>query len=150
MSKSLSIVLRVLGVVLVLALAAGGAFRLGYTRGVADSPAIAEKLQSWQGQAGSAPAPYAYRGFGPMPHGGFYAPYLHHGFNPLGKLLGFLFFAFLFFGMMRMFFFRRMMHHYGGGHPGWGHRPPCAYQPDPQAPAQPAAPATEKPAGESK
>ena len=124
MKKTLTIVFGVLGVILVLALIGGGMFRFGYTRGLVDSPAIAEQMQTWQSQAPAAPAPYFYRGF--------YAPYSpigHFGFHPLRGVFGFLVFAALFFFVMRILFFRRMMHHRA-----WGHRPFCAYPPDPQAP----------------
>jgi hypothetical protein len=145
MKKPFSIVLRILGVLLLLAIVGGGAFRFGYTRGVADSPAIAKQMESWQANNNTLPAPYAMHGYpGPWMQGG-YAPYWmprgHFGFNPLAGLLGLIFFAFLFFGTMRMLFFRRMLHHHG---PWQGHMPPWAQQAAPQAPAQPETPQEDK------
>jgi hypothetical protein len=152
MKKPIFIVLRVLVVLALLAIVGGGAFRMGYARGVTDSPAIAEQMQTWQKNAGALPVPYAFGAYprwgaallrpypGPMMFGGYPMAYGHHfGFNPFGGILAFLFFGFLFFGAMRMIFFRRMMHH------GWqhGHMPPWAQQPAPQAPAQPENPQPE-------
>lgn len=140
--RPISIVLRVLGVLLVLGVVAGGAFRFGYGQGVAESPAIAEQIQAWQ-KSGTAPAPFYGPGFrGMMMHGGF-SPFMHRGPSFFGGFLGFLFLAFLFFGLMRMFFFRPWMHHQGPWH---GHMPPWAQQPPtPPAPSQP-----ETPQGENK
>jgi hypothetical protein len=129
MRKPFWIVLRVLFVLLLLAVASFGAFRFGYTRGVAESPAIAQQMQAWRENAPAvAPAPFYPA---PMMYGyGYPMAYGHpFGFNPLGGLftfLTFLFFASLFFGFIRMLFFRRMMHHHG---PWRGHMPPWAQQP---------------------
>lgn len=162
--KARFIVFRVIGLLLAIGLLFGvgfGAFRAGYARGVAESPAIAEALAQGLPE-GSAVTPFQ-RGFGgPMMYHGYgygYAghPHMwgpHFGFFPLGGLLGFLFMAFLFFGLLRLVFFRR---HWAWAHAHWhGHHgpeggtPPWArggpQQPAPDAPAaQP-----EKPQDENK
>ena len=148
MKKSLSITLKILGVLILLAIVGGAAFRIGYGRGAADSPAIAAQIQTWQDKTDKVPAPYPFYNYpGQMMRGGhapFLMPFGRGGFFSIGRLLGFLFLAFLFFGALRFLFFRRMMHHHGHGH--WhGHMPPWAQQPTPQAPAQP-----ENPQGEAK
>lgn len=145
---------RVIVALIIVALVLGGAFRIGYGRGVAESPAIAQQMQQWQESITSADGatapvyanPMLYRA-GPMMG--------HRGFHPLGALLGLFFFGFLAFGFMRMLFFRpMMMHRFGGpmghggpgcgGPGGWhgphsGMTPPWAQQPPTTPDESPAA-----------
>lgn len=122
MFKSFGFV-RVIIALIIIALVLGGAFRIGYGRGVAESPAIAQQMQQWQESVTSADGatapvyanPMLYRS-GPMMG--------HRGFHPLGALLGLFFFGFLALGFMRMLFFRPMMMHRFGGPMGHG-GPPC-------------------------
>lgn len=144
--------IRLLFAVLVIALLLGGAFRVGYGRGVADSPAIAAQMQQWQQSASSAdgvtPPMYA----NPMLHRP--AAMMHRGgFHPFGALLGLFFFGFLALGFMRLLFFGPMMRHrfagpMGHGGPGCGHShhgphygmtPPWAQQSPTTPPDKPAA-----------
>ncbi|MEW6504335.1 MAG: hypothetical protein ACOYXO_10375 [Chloroflexota bacterium] len=145
MKKPISIVLRVVVFLALLAVVGRAAFGIGYARGVTESPAIAEQVQSWQNKTDNVPGIYAFPGYaGPMMRGG-YSPLMmqrgHFGFNPIAGFLGFLFLAFVFFGVMRLVFFRRMMHN---NEPWHGHMPPWVQQqPAPQSPAQPEPPQTE-------
>ena len=124
--------IRLLVTLLVIALVIGGAFRMGYGRGVAESPAIAEQLQQWRqaAAAGDGVAPlsaypmlYGRGGFGPMGHGGF---------PPFLGLLGLIFFGFLAFSFLRLLFFGPMMMHRNGGPMGYGRGPGCG--PGPRGP----------------
>ncbi len=147
------IVFRILGILLILALMAGigaTAFRVGYARGLAASPAMAEAMQNWQNSEDGV-SPYTMRGYS-HPMMGFGGSYYsnpmmmrgghgHPGFFPLGGLLGFLLLGFLFFGAARMFFFRRAAWHMHGYPPAWG-APTWAQQP-PQQPQQPQQPPQE-------
>lgn len=148
MFKSFGFV-RVIVALIILALVLGGAFRIGYGRGVAESPAVAQQMQQWQESItsadGATPPVYAnpmlYRS-GPMMG--------HRGFHPFGALLGLFFFGFLTLAFMRILFFRpMMMHRFGGpmghgarpcGPGGWhGLTPPWAQQPPAASDEQPAA-----------
>ena len=143
MSKTTSIILRVVGVILLVAIAAGVAFQFGYRLGVSNSPAIAEQMGKWLDKTGELPAPYAYRGMAnPMPGYGYYAPFMAYGmgFHPIGRLVGILFTVFLVFGALRLIFFRPWMHH------SWHHHMhPCMrywdeHPENPPASGQPTAP----------
>jgi hypothetical protein len=151
--KARFIVLRVIGALLLVALMAGGAFaayRFGYAQGVAQSPAVAEALA--QGLKNGAAVPFQ-RGFGgPMMYGYGYPMGMwgHHGFFPFGGILGFLFMAFLFFGLLRLVFFRPHFGWHGHWHgrewggPPWMHGDPQQPgQPGSEAPAQPETPKSE-------
>jgi len=145
------IVFRIFGVLLVLALMAGvggAAFRAGYARGLAESPAMAEAIQNWQNSDGEV-SPYTMHGY-PHPMMGFRDGYFanpmmmrgghgHPGFFPLGGLLGFLLLGFLVFGAARMFFFRSAAWHMHGYPPAWG-APPWAQQPPKQQQQSPQEP----------
>lgn len=143
MSKTGSIILRILGAIVVLAIVGGIAANIGYNLGVANSPAIAEHLNA----AGDTEA-----NFSPMMRG-FY-PYGHGmGFFSLGHILGGLLLFFIVLGMIRWILFPRPWHMHGwhrwNGGPNWnGHMPPWA-QPGcgPQTPGEqpPAEPGTSKP-----
>ena len=116
MLKPVSIVVRVLVALLVLALVVGGAFRGGYVRGVAESPAIAAQMQKFQ-EANPAAAPYLAPQFGwPMAYR-VYPWGMNHGggFHGVGGVIGLFVLAALFFGLMRLLFFGRMMRHYAFG-----------------------------------
>jgi hypothetical protein len=147
--KARFIIFRVIGVLLVLGLLFGGgfaAYRFGYNQGVAQSPAIADALA--QGLKNGSAVPF-HRGFdGPMMPGYGYgfAPMRgpHFGFFPFGGILGFLFMAFLFFGLLRLIF-----------RPHWGWHRPWMHQGGPQQPGQsapqaPAAQQSESPQSEKK
>jgi len=143
--KTGSIVLRVFGVLLLVALLAGGAFaayRFGYAQGVAQSPAIAEAFSQGMKEGSVIPA------FGgPMLYGHGYPirswGHSHFGFFPFLGCLGPLFFMFLFFGLLRLVFFRR----HWGWHGHW-HGHPSEWGAPPWARGGPEQPAAEKPAGQ--
>ena len=148
--------IRLLAVLLVIALVVGGVFRIGYGRGVAESPAIAAQMQQWQQNVATADGA-ASIGVNPMVYGhGRFGPMGHRGFPPFIGLLGLIFFGFLALSFLRLLVFGPiMMHRFGGpmgrGGPGCGGTgrhgphsgmtPPWAQQPP--AP-EPAPPATEK------
>lgn len=105
-------IFRLIGVLLLLGLVAGGAFmayNAGVAQGIAQAPEVAEANQ---GSAGSGQFIPPMMGYG-YPYG-FGHP---HFFNPFGAICFSFLFLFLFFGAMRMIFFRRMRH-------GWGHHGP--------------------------
>lgn len=134
-----SIVIRIVGFLLLLALLAGGAYavyNLGYGRGLAESPAMLEAMQEEGGM--------------PMPYYGYRAPAFYpwfgFGFFPFGGICGGLFFLLLFFGLMRMVFFpRRWGWH--GRHGHWRHGPP-PWGKGPESPEQQAPPAGAAPSGQ--
>ncbi len=117
------IVLRLIGILLLIGLIAGGgfmAYKAGFAEGVAQAPEVAQAIQqaAENGQAVAVPPmiyPHGYEyGFGP----GFY-PYHHFGFFPIGGICMSIFFLFFFLGFMKMIFFRGM---------GWGYRGPHGHQ----------------------
>ena len=130
-----SFVLRLIGALLLVGLMIGGgvmAYRAGMAQGIAQAPAVAEALSNAAESGQSLPVPaygYGYPGYGLRPHFGFF---------PFGGILGFILFAFLFFGLLRLIFFRPWAWHYshmrgrgpwkGYGHP-WG-SPPWAREGD--------------------
>ena len=147
MSKTNSIIFRVVGLLVIIGLLAGGAFaayRFGFSQGVTQSPAIAEAMQSWEKSAPSAAVPFAFGA--PMMRGFGYYPHMYGGpmgFFIVGKVLVFIFFTLLFIGMLR-FAFRPPWSH----HPHWHGEctPPWAQaQPKPQEPPQPEATSNQKP-----
>lgn len=112
--------IRLLAVLLVIALVVGGIFRIGYGRGVAESPAIAAQMQQWQ-QSVAAGDGVASTGVNPMLYGhGRFGPMGHRGFPPFIGLLGLIFFGFLALGFLRLLFFGPMMMHRFGGPMGRG------------------------------
>jgi len=142
MNKKIFIVIRILIVLVVLAAASFAAFRIGYVRGAADSPALAEQMQSWQSGKGDFRGPPAFQGFeGPR----FSRYNMHRGFDfhPLGLLVGFGLTVLFIGAVVRMIFFRRMA--CCGGWHGHMHMHPCTceQQPSPQAPPQPEPPKDE-------
>ena len=118
-----SFVLRLIGALLLVGLMIGGgvlAYRAGMAQGIAQAPAVAEALSHAAESGQVAPVPaygYEYPGYRMRPHFGFFL---------FGGIFGFIFFIFLFFGLMRMMFFRRWAWHYAHmhGHGPWqGHGP---------------------------
>ena len=112
------LVLRVIGVLLLIGLAAAGGFmvfRAGEAQGIAQAPAVATAISQAAESGQGAPVPPMMYGYG-SPYGYGYGMhgYSHHfGFFPFGAICGSIFFLFFFFGFMKMIFFRRMRH---GGH----------------------------------
>jgi len=121
------LVFRVIGVLLLIGLVAGGgymAYHAGVAQGVSQAPAVATAISkaAESGQSTNL-SPMMYGrdygyGFGP----GYPMMYGHHGFGffPLGGICLSIFFLFLFFGLLRMIFFGRMHHHGGHMHGPWG------------------------------
>jgi hypothetical protein len=150
MKKPLSIILKVLGALLVLAVVAFGAFRIGFAQGIVRSPEIAEQIQTWKDSdktetqfEGQMMRGGRFDNFGPGMFGGHTPFMMQHGsfgFNPIGKLLGFLFFILLIGAVLRFTFFRGMHHHgycYGHMPPPWAQQPnPCHPEPTQPEPAQ--------------
>lgn len=114
-----SIVFRIIGAVLLIALlVAGGTFvyRAGVVQGISQAPEVAEAIQQ-SAEDGGSPNPMFNRGYGygsPFHHGFGFGH--HFGFFPLG-ICGSIFFLFFFFGLMKMIFFRPWKH----GHHGWSY-----------------------------
>lgn len=129
MSTRGSFVLRLIGAVLLVGLVAAGGvllYQAGVAQGVARAPEMAQAFSGTL-ERGEALPGSAY-GLG-YPHL-FYRMHPHAGFFPFGGLLGFLLFAFLFFGLLRLVFFRPWAWHCGpmGGYwrgpaGGWEARP---------------------------
>jgi hypothetical protein len=144
MSKTGSIILRVLGAIVVLAIIGGAAAAIGYNLGVANSPAIAEHLNSAGDTDGY---------FSPMLRGGY--PLAHgFGFFSLGHILGGLLLFCIVLGLIRWILFPRPWHMHGWhrwyGGPNWnGQMPPWAHDHGcgPQTPGEqpPAEPGEKKP-----
>jgi len=107
-----SFVLRLIGALLLVGLMIGGgamAYRAGVAQGIAQAPQVAAAISNAAESGQGLPVPaygygYGYPGYGFRPHFGFF---------PFGGVLGFIFFMFLFFGLMRMIFFRRWAWGYG-------------------------------------
>jgi len=124
-NKGPFIVLRVIGILLLLGLIAGGvfmAFQAGQAQGISQAPVVATAIaQAAETGQGAPIPPMMYgRGYG---YGYDYPMYGHHfGFFPFGAICGSLFFLFFFFGFMKMIFFRHMWHGEGqhGHHGRWG------------------------------
>jgi hypothetical protein len=110
------IVFRILGGLLILALLiAGGSFifQAGVAQGISQAPEVATAIEQAAENGQSMPMMHNYHyGYG---HHGF--GYGHHFGFGIFKLIGFLFFMFIFFGVMRMIFFRAWGHKHGGH---WG------------------------------
>jgi hypothetical protein len=111
---------RVVGLLLLLGLIAGGifmAFKAGEANGITQAPVVATAIAkaAENGQAAPIPPMMAGRTYG---YGYGYYPMLghHFGFFPFGAICGSIFFLFLFFGIMRMIFFRGMWHGSWEGH----------------------------------
>jgi hypothetical protein len=111
-----SFVWRLIGIVLLIGLVIGGGvmtYRAGVAQGVAQAPEVAAAISDAAESGGAFP------GFGY----GYPMTRMHprFGFFPLGGILGFILFIFLFFGLMRLIFFRRWAwhpgHKYGHGRP---------------------------------
>ena len=117
-----SFILRLIGVLLLVGLMAGGvaiAYRAGVAQGIAQAPTVAEALSRAAENGQTLPVPgYGY-GYG-YPYYGFRP---HFGFFPFGGIFGFILFAFLFFGLLRLIFFRPWGWHMYGRGPwkGYGH-----------------------------
>jgi len=122
-SKSPFIILRVIALVLLVVLVAGGifmAFRAGEAQGISQSPAVATAIAQSAESGQAAPVP-------PMMYGhdyGYgYPMYGHHAmFFPFGAIFGSIFFFFLIIGLMKMVFFGGIRHRgWEGRHHGpWG------------------------------
>ena len=122
-SKSPFIILRVIALVLLVGLVAGGifmAFRAGEAQGISQSPAVATAIAQSAESGQAAPVP-------PMMYGhdyGYgYPMYGHHAmFFPFGAICGSIFFVFLIIGWMKMVFFGGIRHRgWEGRHHGpWG------------------------------
>jgi len=122
-SKSPFIILRVIALVLLVVLVAGGifmAFRAGEAQGISQSPAVATAIAQSAESGQAAPVP-------PMMYGhdyGYgYPMYGHHAmFFPFGAIFGSIFFFFLIIGLMKMVFFSGIRHRgWEGRHHGpWG------------------------------
>jgi len=122
-SKSPFIILRVIALVLLVVLVAGGifmAFRAGEAQGISQSPAVATAIAQSAESGQAAPVP-------PMMYGhdyGYgYPMYGHHAmFFPFGAICGSIFFFFLIIGLMKMVFFGGIRHRgWEGRHHGpWG------------------------------
>ena len=116
-NKGPFIVLRVIGILLLLGLIAGGgfmAFKAGQAQGISQAPAVATAISQAAENGQGAPVPpmmyqYGY-GYGPHMYG-----FHHFGFFPFG-ICGSIIFLFLFFGFLKMIFFRGMMHRGWEGH----------------------------------
>ena len=127
-NKSPFIVLRVIGILLILGLIAGGvymAFQAGQAQGISQAPAVATAISKAAESGQGAPFPpmmfnQPYRegyGYGPGYHMyGMDGPH-YFGFLPFG-ICGAILFLFLFFGFMKMIFFRGMWHR-GHMHGPW-------------------------------
>jgi hypothetical protein len=112
------IVLRVIGLLLLVGLVAGGifmAFRAGEAQGISQAPAVATAIVKAAENGEAAPIP-------PMTYGHSYRysygyPMVghHFGFFPFG-ICGSILFLFLIFGLMKMVFFRGMWHRGWEGH----------------------------------
>ncbi|HWQ46106.1 MAG TPA: hypothetical protein VN376_04520 [Longilinea sp.] len=139
MSKTGSIILRVLGAIVLVAIIASAAGYAGFALGTAHNAEIVSQAEDLQQGAES----YG-RGFGdgyamhPMMWGGF-------GLMAIGRLFGFLFFLFIVGGLIRLVFFPRPWGwHRWYAHQGWNSQTPpwaqhgCGPQdPTTQAPAAP-------------
>ena len=116
-SKGPFIVLRVIALVLLVGLVAGGlfmAFRAGEVQGIAKSPAVATAIVQFAESGQPVPVPPMMYGRG---YGYGYPMYGHHGFFfPFGAICGSIFFLFLIFGLMKMVFFGGMRHRGWEGH----------------------------------
>ena len=122
-NKGPFIVLRVIGVLLLVGLIAGGifmAFNAGIAQGVSQAPAVATAISQAAENGQGAPVPpmmfqqsYGY-GPGYYPH---MVGFRHFGFFPFG-ICGSILFVFFFFALLRMIFFRGMWHR--GHHGPWG------------------------------
>jgi hypothetical protein len=114
------IVLRVVGLLLLIALLTGGgfmAYSTGVAQGVEQAPAVAEAISqaAENGQVAPVPPMMYGPGYGYQPYS---FGYRHHfGFVPFG-ICGSILFLFLFFGFLRMIFFRGW--HGGHMHGPWG------------------------------
>lgn len=129
------VLLRVIGILLIIGLLAGGgfaAYRYGYSQGVAQSPAVVEALKQYQ-QADSA-APFFHHGFDGrfMPDAGRFAM-RGGGHFEFGGLLGLLFAALLIVGLVRLLFGPTWAWRHGP----WAQSTPAtpASAPQPEAPA---------------
>ena len=117
-------VFRLIGVVLLLGLIAGGgamAYKAGMAQGISQAPAVATAISKAAESGQVAPVPPMMYGYG-QPYGyGYGFGYRHH-FNPFGAICGSLIFLFFFFSFMKMIFFRKMRHGWGhhGHHGPWG------------------------------
>lgn len=123
MSRSGSIVLRILGVLILFALLLGAgavAYQAGYSRGLVEGQSLAA-LSSGESSAQPLPPAYGvYPGYWPRP---FY------GFSPFGLFCGGLVFIFLFFLALRLLFRPRFWGPWGR-HPGYGYGYGPDYGPD--------------------
>lgn len=110
-------IFRLIGVLLLLGLVAGGAFmayNAGVAQGVAQAPEVAIAIEKAAEEDAPVSPMYGYAHGYPHPLVyGYTFGYSHH-FNPFGMICGSILFLFLFFGFMKMIFFRGMRH-------GWGH-----------------------------
>jgi hypothetical protein len=119
MSRSTSITLRIVGIVLVLAIMAGVgfvAYQAGYNHGVDDSPEVTEAINNAKEDGGVVLYSHGIRSFSP------FGMRSHSGFFPFGMICGLFFFGFLALCAMRLIF-----RPFWGGpwrmHPGWHHHP---------------------------
>ena len=117
MSRNGSIVLRVIGFLLLIALIIGGGaivYRAGMAQGISQSPAVATAIVQSAESGQPVPVPPMMYGHG---YGYGYPMYRpHHGFFPFGAICGSIFFLFLIFGLMKLVFFGGMRHRGWEGH----------------------------------
>ena len=119
MSRPSNIVLRIVGIVvmlIIMAAAGYGAYRVGYAQGTHDSPEVAAAIEDLEDEGGSVSYHVGIRSFSPFGMRG------HFGFFPFGMICGLFFFGFLALCAMRLIF-----RPFWGGpwkmHPGWHHHP---------------------------
>lgn len=123
-NKGPFIVLRVIGLLLLVGLIAGGgfmAYKAGVAQGVSQAPAVATAISQAAENGQGAPIP-------PMMYNhefgyGYGYPTMynrhHFGFFPGGICFS-IFFLFLFFGFLKIIFFRGMRHGGHHRHGPWG------------------------------
>ena len=122
-SKGPFIVLRIIALLLLVGLIAGGifmAFRAGEAQGISQSPAVATAIVQSAESGQPVPVPPMMYGRG---YGYGYPMYGHHAmFFPFGAICGSIFFLFLILGLMKLVFFGGMRHRgWEGHHHGpWG------------------------------
>ncbi len=127
-NKGTFIVFRVIGILFLIGLVAGGgfmAFQAGQAQGISQAPAVATAIaQSAETGQGAPIPPMMFNhnygqgyGYGPGYHMYGMSGRHHFGFFPFG-ICGSIIFLFLFLGLIKMIFFRGMWHR-GNMHGPW-------------------------------